>query len=55
VEAITAEKTSLKNVFTTGFLIHIAVCVAVWLLFFYMITLVWDDHEIASFDPFSVS
>jgi hypothetical protein len=44
----------MKRVFTTGFIVNIIVCVSVWILFFYMITLVWNDHEIASFDPFAV-
>ena len=51
---IEQEKRKWSSLFTKSFLVKLVVVVAGWYLFFFVLGLVKEDSEIASYDPFKI-
>ena len=53
-ERLEQEQRSSKAGMSRVFILNMIATIATWVMFFYLISLVWDNHEIAKFDPFAI-
>jgi translocation protein SEC63 len=53
-ERLEEEQRNSKAGMSTPFIANMVATICTWVMFFYLISLVWNDHEIASFDPFAI-
>lgn len=53
-ERLEREQRNSKAGMSRAFVLNMIATIATWCMFFYLISLVWNDHEIAKFDPFEI-
>mmetsp|Transcript_36450 Transcript_36450/g.46781 ORF Transcript_36450/g.46781 Transcript_36450/m.46781 type:complete len:615 (+) Transcript_36450:63-1907(+) len=53
-KSIVDKNTGLKTLCTTGFIVNLLMTIACAAVCVYLVLLVWDNHEIASFDPYQI-